>query len=55
MKIEYIFKHFKDKDIQKETFTLDKIEQGKSLDYVYYMEQDGYTLIDRVFVEHDNK
>ena len=27
MKIEYIFKHFKDKDIQKETFTLDKLNK----------------------------
>jgi hypothetical protein len=52
MKIQYIFKHKTDGDIQREVFTLDEIEKGKSLDYVDGMKQDGYVLINRVFVEY---
>lgn len=52
MRIKYVFKHRRDCDTQEETFTLDEIEKGKVLDYVYAMNQDGYTLINRLFVEY---
>ncbi|MCP1159375.1 hypothetical protein [Bacillus infantis] len=52
MKIQYVFKHKRDGDIQRETFTLDEIEKGQSLAYVDGMKQDGYALINRIFVEY---
>lgn len=52
MKIKYVFKHRRDGDTQEETFTLDEIEKGEVLDYVYGMKLDGYTLINRLFIEY---
>lgn len=48
IEIEYIFQHKKDRDTQREVFTLDEIENGIALDYVNGMKQDGYILLNRV-------
>ena len=52
MIIKYLFKHTKDGDLQSKEFTLDEIEQGKALEYKYFMKKDGYKLINRWFEKY---
>lgn len=51
MKIQYIFKHKKDKDIQFEIFTIEQVECGEAKEYIDSMKDDGYKLIKRSVTE----
>lgn len=47
MKIEYIFQHRKDNDIQEQTFTIQEVENGDAKTYIGSMIKDGYGLVAR--------